>query len=346
MKHQTGTTQQQIADRMGISRMSVMRAFQGHPKVSAEKRRLILETAREMGYHADSNQDARALIARRYGQRLQRRVLGYAGFGGPRGKLLPYAAQIMEGVGEVARRNDVELLLLHRLPTGGWEKVDGVLVHSAWPAEIEKYRELEVNVVSLMSSAPGISSVTTDDFSGARAATEYLVSLGHRRIAYLLDLHVSSEREVQRKQGYLAALGAAGITPDPRWIGNLRIDAAEFLQRGRDSMREWMARDWNSLGCTALLVQNDRAAMGAMDVLQQAGVRIPEQLSVVGCDSTEECEIVRPHLTSMKMPLYEVGALGAEMLLRQINNEAAEAEHKVLPVGLDVRASTAPPPQM
>lgn len=336
-------TQQQIADRMGISRMSVMRAFQGHPKVSVEKRRQILETASEMGYHAGSNRDARSLVARRYGQRLQRRVLGYGGLEDKNRKLFPYTAQILAGVSEVVGSNDVELLLLHRVQSGGLEKVDGVLIHNEAAGEIEKYRELGIPMVSLMSCRAGISGVTVDDYNGARAATEHLISLGHHRIGYLLDLHIKEEHSVQRQQGYLAALRAAGIAPDPCWIGDLHIDNAQFLQRGRDSMREWMARDWSTLGCTALLVQNDRAAMGAMNVLQEAGIRIPEQLSVVGCDSTDECEIVRPHLTSIHLPLREVGALGAQMLLRHIDEAATAPEHRILPVGLDIRASTAPP---
>lgn len=344
MKKATGITQQQIADYVGVSRMSVVRAFQGDPKVSPDRRQQILAAARALGYHAGSNEDARSLVGRRYGQKPRHNVLGYVGFQVGSDGLYPYGHQIMVGANEMVKGSGGQLLLLDRSSLQGWEKVDGVLMHAAGPEEMEFYRDLGVPLVVVMREVQGFCSIDIDNFQGARLATEHLLSLGHKRIGFLLCLEDEHVTIMQRKRGHEAAMLAAGLELDPRWVGRLQnSDGEDFLDKGRNSMRSWIEGDWAELELTALLVQNDRAAVGAMETLTAAGIRIPDQLSVVGFDSTVECEIVRPNLTSVHLPLREIGALGTQLLQRAVNSEIKEPETRILELGLDVRASSAPP---
>ena len=108
-------------------------------------------------------------------------------------------------------------------------------------------------------------------------------------------------------------------------------------------MAAWLKDDWNQLGCTAVMVQNDEAAIGAMEALEAAGKRVPQDVSVVGFDGIDICEYARPRLTSVEVPLQEIGKTATEILLRQLDEKHFEIEHAVLPTGVCVRESTSPP---
>jgi DNA-binding LacI/PurR family transcriptional regulator len=333
-------TQQEIANHLGISRMSVVRAFNGHPKVSESKRREIVEAARAMGYHEGSNHAARALVARRQGKTVRTGTIGCSLTLPTTDRLTPYYVHLQKGIQDVAHRAGMDIMVLNPYSSAGWEKVDGIIAHSHG---LLSESSLPIPLVQLMTEREGVPSVVADEACGVQNAVEHLVELGHRRIAYLVDAHVPHPQIEARLRGYSEGLKAAGIEADKRWQGNLRIDATTFLERGRDSMREWLARDWKELGCTALLVQNDRAAMGAMEVFHQAGVRIPQDLSVIGFDSTDECELCYPHLTSVRLPLEEIGARAAEMLIDLVAKHEAGPRTAVFETHLEVRNSTAPP---
>jgi DNA-binding LacI/PurR family transcriptional regulator len=199
----------------------------------------------------------------------------------------------------------------------------------------------------MMHTVEDVPSVVADDHSGARQAVEYLISLGHKSIAYLTDTSAGNPLSRQRLAGYHEALRAAGIHPSRAWIAQLK-NYGPMHKRGLLSMRQWLRRGFQELGCTALLVQNDLAAIGAMEALREAGIRVPEQLSVIGFDSTDECELVTPQLTSVRVPLEEIGARATELLLsqisqRQIQEKEVRLSPVIFPTRLEVRQSTAPP---
>jgi DNA-binding LacI/PurR family transcriptional regulator len=257
----------------------------------------------------------------------------------------PYYAHLMDGIRAAARREDAEVLLLNDLPSPGWEKVDGALLFGESQRNIPQRLPIEMPLVSLMVKLPGHASVVADDYSGARQATEYLLALGHRRIAYLTDaLHVPAHTpiSVERLRGYRDALRAAKIEPCDEWLIPLYIQDAEFLERGRDSLRLWWKSGGRKAKYTALFAHNDRAAIGAMEVIRENGLSIPGDISVVGFDSTNECEVCMPRLTSVAVPLREVGARATKMLLQLVREEKPEVKEAVLPVMLQVRDSTAP----
>lgn len=252
-----------------------------------------------------------------------------------------YQAHLMQGIKDEAHHAGMEVLLLNSRPSAGWERVDGVLGHGD-AARYIRAMGLDIPAVSMMHVVEGGPSVVANDRAGARLATEHLLSLGHRRIAYLLDLSPGNPLSKERLAGYQNALRAARIKPKREWIGVLE-NWGTMLLRGHNSMSRWLENGWHETGCTALLVQNDRAAIGAMETLREAGLKVPRDISVVGFDSTDECEIVRPALTSVHVPLEDIGARAANMLLRLIQEETVETEPMMLPVELQVRESTAAP---
>jgi LacI family transcriptional regulator len=198
--------------------------------------------------------------------------------------------------------------------------------------------------VSLMTPSPKVPSIVADDAGGTRQAVEHLLSLRHKRIACLMMTYTPLPQ--RRLQGYHAAMMEAGIKPARSWVRSLAMDPNQDSPRGlaRWNMEQWLADGWKKLGCTALLVQNDRMALGVLDALRAAGIDVPGEVSVVGFDGTEDCESATPCLTSVGVPLRRIGAAGIQNLLRQVGGERSEPDTLVLPTHLQVRDSTGPAP--
>ena len=184
-------------------------------------------------------------------------------------------------------------------------------------------------------------SVIADEALGIGLAVKHLVDLGHLRIAYLVSTSAPSSVETARLNAYREALLANDIVPREGWVHDMR-DMGGMLERGRFGMDAWLRDGFLQQGCTALMVQNDRAALGAMDVLVAAGIRVPDDLSVIGFDSTSECEVMRPRLTSVRIPLETIGSNAVHILTRTLRDEPVPAK-TVFPATLDVRDSTGAP---
>jgi DNA-binding LacI/PurR family transcriptional regulator len=228
---------------------------------------------------------------------------------------------------------------------GQWSResfrdIDGLLLSGHSPEMNQKILRLkppQLPAVSLFVAAQGISSVVADDYRGAIMAVEHLVSLGHRRIACLME----EPPEVARRRfaGYRDALLQAGIEPQVNWARltpQLQRSAKRqrYLDWGRSQMKAWLEEDWKNIACTALVVQNDTAAIGALQALQQAGVQVPGEVSIMGFDGTDLCEHVLPHLCSVRLPLEQMGLKAMELLTGQIASEDIEEQSIVLPVSL------------
>lgn len=259
----------------------------------------------------------------------------------------PYYQALTTGIRMAAIAAGVEVLLLNDPPSAGWEKVDGALIFGEVRSDIPQQLPIPMPLVGLMSPIPGIPCALADDYHGMRQAVEHLLQLGHWRIAYLSDADQPAKDTPvthRRLDGYRDALVAHGIEPRPEWMGHLNVLYGEFRERGRDSMRDWL-RDgrFAALGCTALLAQNDRCAIGAMETLRAAGYRVPDDISVVGFDGTPECDIVEPRLTSVEVPLQDIGAHATRMLLQLVAGQSGQ-DSVALPTRLQVRGSTAAPP--
>jgi DNA-binding LacI/PurR family transcriptional regulator len=215
-------------------------------------------------------------------------------------------------------------------------RVDGLLVVSLQPsaAQLERLAAAGIPVVLVDRRADGAPGVFIDDEAGGRLATEHLIGLGHRRIAFVGDLEggpfgfTSSEA---RRRGYEAALRDAEIKRRPLLVrrGPHRRDAA------RAATRELLALPDPP---TAVFAASDHQALGVIEGAESAGVDVPERLSVVGFDDIELARYCG--LTTIAQPLEDSGARGAEMLLAALDG-AAPRPHE-LRLELQIRSTCSP----
>lgn len=231
-----------------------------------------------------------------------------------------------------------------------WEKIDGVIIcdprHSTDPkAPLQKFPK-DLPRVAVYKQISGVSSVTADDFSGSYLLTKHLISLGHRRIAYLGTIDAEHALLKQRRAGYMAALEEAGIESQDDWTCELLwkeewLDQkSEWYSRGgwyfraaQHYMTSWLAGNWHDLGCTAVVAQNDEAALGAISALEKAGLSVPNDVSVTGFDGTPRYDNFPIKLTTIRTPFFAMGQTAMRILDDQIN----DFDRNSLNISLDVQ---------
>jgi LacI family transcriptional regulator len=261
-----------------------------------------------------------------------------------------YFANILSGVAEALHERDMrivlfstqheperEVRLFERLRTG---TVDGAIIMLPSERSPQLLRLLRsgqplVVVDDREPIDPLIPVVSASHATGAREATEHLLSLGHRRIAAI----TGPRRWIANKErlaGYHAALAAAQVPRDR----TLEIES-DFQRDGGYLAAQQLLRLRERP--TAIFAFNDNLAVGVMRAASELGLSVPGDLSVVGFDDSDQCTVVAPHLTTVRQPLVEMGRMAASLLLRQLHNHSSEALRVELATKLVVRASTGPP---
>ena len=328
----------QIADLAGVSIATVSRVLNGRGDVSEETRELVSRVIRENGYTA--NRSARGLSAGRTG------LVGV---------LVPlvfpaYFSGILAGAAEALSERDFQIVLS---PTGGEHErevsivdrlhglTDGALIILPEESSEELERLLDsgfrfVVLDPLMPLDERIPSVSAAHTSGADQAMKHLLDLGHRRVGQITGPRgwVATE---DRRRGYRAALAAAGILPDP----TLEQEAEPEIDPGRAAAEQLLDLPEPP---TAIFAFNDNIAIGAIQAARARGIRVPEELSIVGFDDIEHATIVTPALTTVRQPLAEMGRTAVSLLMRLLEGQRFETLHVELATRLVVRDSTAPPP--
>jgi len=197
--------------------------------------------------------------------------------------------------------------------------------------------ELTGVTVSSGTPVPGWPAIRIDDVAAARVATQHLIGLGHTRIAHISgdsSDELAFTTHADRRAGYQEALRAAGITPDPA----LDLEAGFTVNGGERATHELLDA---GLPPTAIFAACDEMAMGAMRALREAGLRVPEDVSVVGIDNHDVAAVVG--LTTVAQPAAEQGRRAATRLLERLRGPLAPVQVDLLPTHLVVRESTAPP---
>lgn len=259
----------------------------------------------------------------------------------------PFCTEIMSGVfeGVVSRGYN---LMLHTAIGEDWNhadqnalldpRVDGLILvlppaQSPVVARCERRGFPCVSIVCEPCS-PESYAINADDFGGGRMATEHLLSRGHRRIAHLMGTPGIASTE-PRRCGYLAALEAAGIPPEEA----LMVPAGFHRDGGYQGMKLLLELP-EHLRPTALFAANDLCAEGALHVLHEHGIRVPEEMAVVGFDDSWVAAMSRPPLTSVHMPIFEMGMRATQMLIELVEGREVAERQPVLPVSLTVRESS------
>jgi LacI family transcriptional regulator len=330
-----GMTIAKVAAEAGVGVGTVSRVLNGSPSVSEDTRRRVLEAIAALDYQP--NAVARALsTGRTYA------VGVVAPF-----FTAPSVIERLRGVSRMLASAGYQLILLDvERAEQGREffrtvavrgRIDGVLSISLTPtdAEIRRLKAEDVPIVLLDRAHPALPAITIDDTEGGRMAAEHLLALGHRRIAFLGDEEANLfgfDSSARRREGFEAAMAAAGVPIEPAWT--LR------KPHGRDKAREaavWLlAQDPRP---TAVFATSDVQAIGVLEAAQAADVPVPEELSVIGFDNVEAAGYTG--LTTVAQPLEEIGALGAELLLRTLSGESVKSRR--MPLAIVERGSTAAP---
>ena len=341
MSRDRAMTIRDVARRAGVSPGTVSRAMAGRAGVHCDTRQRILDAVRDLKY--TPNLAAQRLST---GRHLTIAVIVPFFTTAPVSMRLNGAVSllaetpydlIVHNVQTPEQRDACFELIPHR------RQADGVLIISLSPKddyEVASLRRAEVPVVLIDSDHPDVTSlsrVVVDDVAGGRLATEYLLSLGHRRIAFVGDLsdnpfHFIWSRD--RLVGYRQALEAAGMTPNPAHCA----EGEPSLAGARSLARVMLAAPDRP---TAIVAANDMRAAGVLEAARELGLRVPGQLSVIGYDDIEVAEIVG--LTTIRQPLYRSGQRGMQHLLDLLADRSVEPVHEVLPLELVVRGTTGPP---
>lgn len=330
-----------VALAAGVDASTVSRVLnnQAAQRVAPETRERILATARELGYQP--NPLARGLRTART------RTLGIAV---PQLDN-PVLSQILIGATEAAHARDYELLVtLVTDVTAGpgvyerlarTHRVDGLLVSTLEDddALVEALTRASVPCVVVNREVRGVqNSVAHDGFEAARQSTEYLLSLGHRRIGHLAG-RLRGYNGAQRLAGYRAALSAAKVGHDAALVA----EAGYTLEGGERAMRELLERTAATAPPTAILAATVLSAAGALRALHAAGLRVPEDISVMSIHDVQIAEMLYPPLTTLRLPLYEMGRVAADGLIDILEGKVSKVSRVLRPEKLVVRDSTGAP---
>ncbi|PRY02290.1 LacI family DNA-binding transcriptional regulator [Allonocardiopsis opalescens] len=329
-----------VARVAGVSHQTVSRVLNDHPNVRPATRERVLAAIEQLGYRRNSS--ARALVTRRT------QTLGVVAFDtrqyGPASTLLGIEQAAREAgyfVSIVSLKAVSPQAVREALDYLTEQSVDGFIVIAPQRSAAEALAYIPTSLPAVAvegGQADDMPVVCVDQHGGTTAAVRHLLGLGHRTVWHVAGPSEWLEAEA-RLEGWRAALRAAGAAaPEPLY--------GDWSPRsGYAAGRRLAERVGGSDGPTAVFVANDQMALGLLRAFGERGIRVPEQISVVGFDDIPEAEFFSPPLTTVYQDFAAVGRRGMRLLLDQIDGGAGRATglpRVVVPARLVVRSSTAP----
>jgi len=326
-----------LALKLNISISTVSRALRNAPDVNPETKKAVLELAKSLNYEPN-----------RVAQSLRIKKTNTLGVVVPEINLHFFSSTI-SGIQEYAAKHGYSIMICQSMESVKTEKsniqmlvsnrVDGLLISLSSQTKTYDHlqnliqKKIPIILFDRISDELDVSKVIVNDRDGAFKGVEYLLKTGCRRIAYIggpENLYVSN----QRMKGYLDALSSYNIQPDPELISHcheLHDEPVAVTQRLLDLPDR----------PDAIFCMNDPVAIITMQVLKSRGIRIPEEISLVGFTNEPVSQYIEPSLTTIAQPAYDMGQATAKLLLQQLDhNEAAKPVTKVLPTELVIRNST------
>ncbi|MCU1677309.1 MAG: LacI family transcriptional regulator [Frankiales bacterium] len=330
-------TVRSVAADTGVSIATVSRVLNGRAHVAPETRRRVQEAVDRLNRQATRKRSERAAGGS---------VLVRCPY-----ELTDYFGPIISSVAESLRLHQREVLLdagasgyhddvLRRLPARRDIAGAVLVLPPETKAELESLRASGVPFVVTdprVRVPRDIFAVSAANFAGSRDASEHLIQLGHRRIGVIsVDPPLSAGDD--RLSGHASALAAVGALMDPSLIRYGEPTEPTGLRAGGELL--------DTTGrTTAIVCFNDKVAVGVLHAAAQRGIRVPEDLSVVGFDDIDVSRATTPQLTTVRQPLQEMGRMAVMSLMRLIEGHDTEALHIELATELVVRGTTAPPPR-
>jgi DNA-binding LacI/PurR family transcriptional regulator len=321
-----------VARRAGVSRALVSLVLHDSPKVGPERRAAVLAAAADLGYSPH-------VLARQLASRTSTVLAVLVS-----NLHNPYFADVVEAVEAAARDAGLDMILSTggRRPAGerravetmlGFRPAGLVLLSPVVPTAVLETASATtpVAVVERSVALAGVDTVTHDGHAGSRLAVEHLAALGHRDV-----VHLDGGRGAQsatRRRGYVEAMTALGLEP--------RVEPSEYTEEGGGASVGRLLAAGRPF--TAVVAANDVNAIGAMTALEDAGLRVPEDVSVVGYDNTSLASLRHIGLTTVDQPRAELGRLAVEAVVGRLRDgRTTPVRHRLQPA-LVVRSTTAEP---
>ena len=331
MKH----TLESIAKLAGVSRGTVSRVINGQSGVKEEVRHKVLGIIEETGY--TPHPQARSLAGGKTDN------IGIVFFGRHQQVLTHHIFyEVLQGIQHHSAANNYDMLLFANRSDSDKEywkrigtrrKVDGLIImgENIQREYLDYYRQKHIPFVLIgkrVYDQLPLVCVTSDYRSGAHLATSHLIQQGHKRIVYIQGI-TDTYHEDERYAGYVKALSEKGLTSDPA----LRINGMAMQEAARVEMQRLIdAR----VPFDAVFAGNDLMALGAIEAMTEAGIRVPDDAAVVGYDDIQAAQYTSPPLTTIKQDKIKLGQEAMELLMRLIKGELKEDEAKDVIVSNDL----------
>ncbi len=310
-----------LAREAGVGIGTVSRCLNNHPSVSPKTRAKVMAVVKRLSYQPHA-----------YAQRLASKKTNTVS------AIIPYFTnyffvQVLQGVQDKATELGFDLILYGVNDPGQVEyylrrslhrgHVDGVMFFSMKLPEsfAAKFLQMKLPLVLVDAYHPQFDSIRVENREGAMLATRHLVEMGHRNIA-MINASMETQPARDRMEGFRSALENAGIGFSPERVFFSTVGGLDGYNReaGRASMHELLTRTPRSSRFTAVFAASDVQAIGAIEVAEELGLRVPEDIAIVGFDDIEMAHLAQ--LTTMRQPMHEMGALALEKLIARMKESA------------------------
>lgn len=324
-----------VAKLSGLSKATVSRVINNHPYITKEKRELVFQAMKELGYQP--NPSAR---------RLRGQLTNTIGVIVPR-IINPFFSHLVNAMEEVAYENNYHVLMfqsdekkekeLYFLNLLKTKQVDGLIMTS-----IENDRELiepytafgPILLCNEYIRHTALPTVRVNQTEAAQIGTKHLIDRGHTRIAYSTGgLFAGEGRDKDRNVGYQNALDDAGITINPNWV----FVNKHSVEDGKDVMRKLIKMTDRP---SAIFTGSDEIAAGVLLEAKANGLHVPGDIAIIGFDDQPIAEMIDPPLTTIRQPIQDIGLHSVKMLLAMLKKEEIRSRDIELPVELIIRSST------
>ncbi len=324
-------TLRKVAERAGVSINTASRAINNKTDINEETKKRVLKVAQELGYVR--NATAVALRTKKTG------TLGVV----IADNRNPFYAEVLNGMEEAAREKNYHIILTNTQRDYKKEeeainlllnkRVDGLLIAPVQDRDDDIKNLIEANIPLVIVGRDfeniEVDAVYNDEVKGGFLATEYLIKKGHKRIA-LIDGFLYKSPAKGRLEGYKKALKEYGIPFDDALVSVGDIDVKDGYERTKQLFEK-------ELDFTAIFAYNDMMAFGAMQAIKEKGLRIPEDIGLVGYDDIPFCSLMNPALTTIILKKQELGTESVKLLLSRINGKRKKMKKIMLDVELIIR---------
>lgn len=315
MKHKDNNRVADIAKIVGVSSSTVSNALNNRKGVSGEKKQEILKIAKEMGYERNVRKRAdatlRFVIFKRHGAVVDD---------------TPFFSQLIKGIETESKKFGYNLIVTHMnvrefedddsLEKFKSDSSEGIIVLATEliAADLQYFKSVEVPIVMLDSCFRGesLDCVTINNEDGIYQATKYLIDNGHRKIGLLHSANYISNFYYRRKSFY-TTMSDSGLSVDP----SHEVHLTSTMEGAYKDMKAYLSGAKGELP-EAYVAENDIIAIGAMRALNEAGVRIPKDISIIGFDDMPFCDVCTPRLSTIQVEKEAMGKLAVQTLVGKI----------------------------